>query len=95
MRKPTPTQIKQSGVLGEHFFSRDTLKFFGQRMSSFSTDWECQDTGIVRLHAPMIDHRGERIGTTERWVKVSDEGISHDYTLELNALKRRIKEQRS
>lgn len=75
MRKPTPSQIKQSGVLGEHFFSRDSLNFFGQRMSSFSTEWECRNSGIVRLHAPMIDHRGDCVGTTERWVKVDGDRI--------------------
>lgn len=95
MRKPTPSEIKQSGVLGEHFFSRNTLRFFGQSMTTFKTEWACREEGIVRLYAPCYDFSGERTGITERWVKVSDEGISHDYMLELNALKRRIKEQRS
>ena len=71
MQKPTITNIKQSGVLGEHFFSRDTLRFFGQTMSSFKTDWHNKDKGIVRIYAPMRDHRGERMGTTERFVDIN------------------------
>ena len=70
MQKPTISNIKQSGVLGEHFFSRDTLRFFGQTMSSFKTDWHNNDKGIVRLYAPMRDHTGQRIGTTERYLKI-------------------------
>ena len=70
MQKPTITQIKQSGVLGEYFFSRETLRFFGQTMSSFKTDWQDKDNGIVRLYAPMIDYLGDNVGTTERFVKI-------------------------
>tara|TARA_R110000850_G_scaffold196242_2_gene322665 strand:- start:559 stop:822 length:264 start_codon:yes stop_codon:yes gene_type:complete len=69
MQKPTITQIKQSGVLGEYFFSRDTLRFFGQTMSSFKTDWQDKDSGIVRLYAPMFIG-GDNVGTTERFVKI-------------------------
>ena len=71
MKKPTVTNIKQSGVLGEHFFSRDTLRFFGQTMSSFKTDWHNKDQGIVRVYAPMRDHTGQRMGTTERFVDIN------------------------
>lgn len=71
MQKPTITNIKQSGVLGEHFFSRDTLRFFGQTMSSFKTDWHDKDQGIVRVYAPMRDHTGQRMGTTERFVDIN------------------------
>ena len=71
MQKPTITNIKQSGVLGEYFFSRDTLRFFGQTMSSFKTDWHNKDKGIVRIYAPMRDHTGERMGTTERFVDIN------------------------
>jgi hypothetical protein len=71
MQKPTITNIKQSGVLGEHFFSRDTLRFFGQTMSSFKTDWHNKDKGIVRIYAPMTDHTGQRMGTTERFVDIN------------------------
>jgi hypothetical protein len=70
MQKPTISNIKQSGVLGEHFFSRDTLRFFGQTMSSFKTEWYDKDQGILRLYAPMRDHTGERMGTTVRYLKI-------------------------
>ena len=69
MQKPTITQVKQSGVLGEYFFSRDTLRFFGQTMSSFKTDWHDINNGIIRLYAPMIID-GDNVGTTERFVQI-------------------------
>jgi hypothetical protein len=46
MKKPTVTQIKDSGVLGEYFFSRDTLKFFNQSVSSFTTAWFDRDNSV-------------------------------------------------
>jgi hypothetical protein len=69
--KPTVYDIKQSLALGSHFFSRDTLRFFGQTMSSFKTDWHNKDKGIVRIYAPMRDHTGQRMGTTERFVDIN------------------------
>tara|TARA_R100000951_G_scaffold72918_1_gene61384 strand:+ start:45 stop:278 length:234 start_codon:yes stop_codon:yes gene_type:complete len=69
--KPTVYDIKQSLALGPHFFSRDTLRFFGQTMSSFKTDWHNKDQGIVRVYAPMRDHAGQRMGTTERFVDIN------------------------
>jgi hypothetical protein len=69
--KPTVYDIKQSLALGPHFFSRDTLRFFGQTMSSFKTDWHNKDQGIVRIYAPMRDHTGQRMGTTERFVDIN------------------------
>ena len=81
MQKPTITQIKQSGVLGEYFFSRDTLRFFGQTMSSFKTDWQDKDNGIVRLYAPMIDYLGDNVGTTERFLQVESNAITNEVTL--------------
>ena len=69
--KPTVYDIKQSLALGPHFFSRDTLRFFGQTMSSFKTDWHNKDQGIVRVYAPMRDHTGQRMGTTERFVDIN------------------------
>lgn len=69
MQKPTITQVKQSGVLGEYFFSRDTLRFFGQTMSSFKTDWHDINKGIIRLYAPTIIN-GDNVGTTERFVQI-------------------------
>jgi len=79
MQKPTITQIKQSGVLGEYFFSRDTLRFFGQTMSSFKTDWQDKDNGIVRLYAPMF-MGGDNVGTTERFLQVESNAIINEVT---------------
>lgn len=75
MKKPTPTQIKQSGVLGEHFFSRRTMQFCGQRMTDFKTEWACREQGIVRLYAPCRDWMGGKTLLTERWVKVDGDSI--------------------
>tara|TARA_R110000796_G_scaffold165190_1_gene281992 strand:+ start:154 stop:396 length:243 start_codon:yes stop_codon:yes gene_type:complete len=80
MQKPTITQIKQSGVLGEYFFNRDTLRFFGQTMASFKTDWHDKDSGIVRLYAPMF-MGGDNVGTTERFLQVESNAITTEVRL--------------
>ena len=75
MKKPTPTDIKRAGVLGEFFFSADTLRFFGQTMRSFKTEWSDRDSGVVRIHAPVLDSDGQLVGTTERFVRSVDGGL--------------------
>lgn len=70
MKKPTPAQIKQSGILGPHFFSASTLRFFGQNMASFRTQWHDRDSGVVKLSAPIYDFTGQRMGTTERYLQI-------------------------
>jgi hypothetical protein len=72
MKKPTIYEIKQSGVLGHHFFSRDTLRFFGQTMSSFKTDWHNKDQGILRLYTTRRDSHGQKMGITERFIDVNN-----------------------
>jgi hypothetical protein len=69
--KPTVQSIRESLALGPYFFSKDTLKFFGQTMRSFKVEWHDKEKGIVRLFAPMKSN-GERMGTTERFIDVSD-----------------------
>jgi hypothetical protein len=76
MKKPTVTQIKQSGVLGEHFFSRDTLQFFNQSLSDFTTAWIHMDAGIVCLYAPVKDSTGAKVGTTKRLIKVNGDSLT-------------------
>jgi hypothetical protein len=76
MKKPTVTQIKESGVLGEYFFSRDTLKFFNQSVSSFTTAWIHRDAGILCLYAPVKDSTGTKVGTTKRYIKVNGDNYS-------------------
>lgn len=68
IKPPTPSEIKKSGVLGRYFFSRDTLKFFGQTMKMFETKWVFSDEPILKLSAPIIKD-GERIGTTRRFIR--------------------------
>ena len=47
-----------------HFFDKKTLKFFGQRMSSFKV----YKTNNERYEviAPIIDNQGKRMGETKR-----------------------------
>lgn len=66
MKKPTIYEIKRATQeSAPHFFSRDTLRFFGQAMRSFrvsATDspnrWE--------ISAPIRDRDGRNIGETVR-----------------------------
>ena len=76
MKMPTVTQIKQSGVLGEYFFSRDTLTFFNQSLSDFTTAWIHMDAGILCLYAPVKDSTGAKVGTTKRLIKVNGDSLT-------------------
>ena len=76
MKKPTVTQIKDSGVLGKHFFSRDTLQFFNQSLSDFTTAWIHMGAGILCLYAPVKDSTGAKVGTTKRLIKVNGDNYS-------------------
>ena len=71
MKKPTVTQIKDSGVLGEHFFSRDAMAYFGQTLASFTTAWHDKAESILCLYAPMLDSAGAKRGVTKRLIKVT------------------------
>jgi hypothetical protein len=48
-----------------YFFSRDTLKFFGQTMSSFRV--KKQSDGRIMIFAPMRDRQGKKVGETIRY----------------------------
>jgi hypothetical protein len=76
MKKPTVTQIKESGVLGEYFFSRDTLKFFNQSLSDFTTAWIHMEASVVCLYAPVRDSTGTKVGTTKRYIKVNGDSLT-------------------
>lgn len=69
--KPTVQSIRESLALGPYFFSKDTLKFFGQTMRSFKVEWHDKGQGVIRLFAP-IRSQGRIIGTTERFIDVSN-----------------------
>lgn len=47
-----------------YFFSPDTLKFFGQTMAKFSVK-KLSETQYI-ISAPMKDHTGKKVGTTQR-----------------------------
>jgi stage III sporulation protein SpoIIIAA len=49
--KPTISDIKYSSNLGEYFFSRQTLRFFGQTMSSFKVYTIDKDAQIYSIEA--------------------------------------------
>ena len=84
MRKPNPSDIKHSGVLGEHYFSRESMRFFGQTMKDFKTVWHNKGKGIVKLFArgsmflknPVARHYRQNCyfsvkGVSERYIDVS------------------------
>ena len=47
------------------YFTRDTLKFFGQRMSDFRV-MKLHD-GRIRISAPMRDRSGKQFGESVRY----------------------------
>jgi hypothetical protein len=49
-----------------YFFSRDTLKFFNQKMSDFKVT-RYFEMGLYFIIAPMRNERGETIGYTTRY----------------------------
>lgn len=51
--------------LSPYFFTRNTLKFFHQRMADFRV--KKQTDGRYYIYAPMRDHTGRQVGITERW----------------------------
>jgi hypothetical protein len=59
-----------------YFFTRDTLKFFGQTMRSFSV--KKQADGRYKIAAPIIDHRGERRGQTVRFFNPETNTLDHN-----------------
>lgn len=85
MKIPTVTDIKDSGVLGPYFFSRDTMRFFRQTMRSFKTEWHDKQEQIVRLYAPMKDSTGERVGTTERLLKIEGDFFNGSNLVEVTS----------
>ena len=48
-----------------YFFSKDTMRFFGQTMRSFTV--EKQDDGRYKIQAPMRDGNGRHMGLTVRY----------------------------
>ena len=64
-RKPTIYEIEElTSKTSPYFFSKKSMKFFGQRMSSFKV--YKQDDGRYLITAPMING-GKQVGTTERF----------------------------
>lgn len=57
-------EIKNRVTNAPYFFNRDTMRFFNQKMRDFRV--YKLDNGNYRIAAPMRDHRGEIVGTTER-----------------------------
>jgi hypothetical protein len=62
----TISEIKKATLeTAPYFFSKETMRFFGQRMSSFSV--KKQPDGRVRISAPMFDRSGKNMGETIRF----------------------------
>jgi hypothetical protein len=77
MKKPTVSTNKTIGSIGRTFlFSRDTLQFFNQSLSDFTTAWIHMGAGILCLYAPVKDSTGAKVGTTKRLIKVNGDNYS-------------------
>jgi len=62
----TISEIKRrTAETSPYFFSRDTLRFFGQTMRSYSI--RKQSDGRYLITAPIVDYRGHNMGTTKRY----------------------------
>jgi hypothetical protein len=73
MKNPTIYDIKydvENSKENCYFFSRDTLKFFGQTMKSFKVVQS--PTGRIFIYAKMYDHNHTFMGYTFREYKEKD-----------------------
>lgn len=62
----TINEIKERTASTEpYFFSPNTMRLFGQKMSDFKVTEE--EDGRFFISAPMIDSRGKVMGYTERY----------------------------
>ena len=59
-----------------YFFSRNTLKFFHQRMGDFKV--KKQIDGRIRISAPMKDHAGKQVGETVRYFNPVNNQLEHN-----------------
>lgn len=57
-----------------YFFDRKSMRFFGQTLKSFSVRKIDEDTWYIS--APMRDHSGRHMGTTERYFQLSTGKLS-------------------
>ena len=58
-------EIKRlTAITAPYFFTRNTLKFFGQTLKDFRV--YKQTNGTYLITAPMFDRSGRNVGTTER-----------------------------
>lgn len=67
MKKPTIYEIADRVAKTEpYFFSKDTLKFFGQKKADFRVSKKRKD-GKHLISAPIKNPEGEIIGHTKRY----------------------------
>jgi hypothetical protein len=59
-----------------HFFTRSSMKFFGQTLKSFNVNK--QPDGRFRISAPMIDKRGTYTGDTVRYFNPITNMLDHE-----------------
>lgn len=67
-KKPTIYDIKYlTRGTSPHFFTRQTMKFFGQTMKSFSV-YKTSNSNVWRICAEIRNpYNGKQMGLTERW----------------------------
>jgi len=59
-----------------HFFTKETLRFFGQTMGSFSV--KMQHDGRTRISAPMKDRQGNHMGYTVRFFNPTNNTLERE-----------------
>lgn len=65
------SEIKKATLeTAPYFFTKETLRFFGQKMSSFSV--KKQPDGRFKISAPMFDRSGKNMGDTIRFFNPSN-----------------------
>jgi hypothetical protein len=81
MKKPTIYDIKrETEKTSPYFFSRKTLKFFGQTMKDFKV-YTTEEDGKYLISSPMWDRfTGRNVGTTQR--------IYNSFTKELEYIRK-------
>lgn len=74
---PTIYQIKRATLANSpHYFTRDTMRYFGQTLKGFKVEWANKEKGIVYLWAK----RPSTTNRSERWYIVGDDRLFVSYT---------------
>lgn len=65
-RKPTVTAIRNASPFGATYFSRDTLRFFNQKMSDFTVSWSELEGAWVTSAPSYSRNSGQLLGHSRK-----------------------------